>query len=230
MEKRTGHAEMEKRFLHPALQQDKLYQIMVHKSQEHLARQVLEAYPWFAAKHQHDGVEIKAVREDNLEYDPTKDKKQDNWDARSIASTDMLTKSELGTPASPYDWRPTQDDYKHFPVPTDDQLYGSTEHLVQPPRPPNHRMATSDSISAAPLLDHIQPVPVSPVGVPYPPTAYNQPPVGYTPPLRRQPTDGDIGATRWHAGDFDGDQVQRRGQADYGYGYYNTPHDPYSQR
>lgn len=62
-EKRTKHSEMEKRFLHPALQQDKLYTIMVHKSQEQLAREVLSAYPWFAGKHQHDGVEIKAVRE-----------------------------------------------------------------------------------------------------------------------------------------------------------------------
>lgn len=230
-EKRTGHAEMEKRFLHPALQQDKLYQIMVHKSQEELARQVLEAYPWFAAKHQHDGVEIKAIREENLEYDPTKAKKEDNWDARSIASTDMLGgKSELGTPitqGSPYDWRPTRDDYKHFPVPADD-LYGSTDHLVQPVRPINHRMQTSDSISEAPLLEHMQPVPVSPGAVPYPPTAYNQPPAGYTPPLRRQPTDGDIGATRWDHGSYDG-QSERYGQQDQGYDYNSQPRDLYSR-
>jgi hypothetical protein len=64
-EKRTKHSEMEKRFLHPALQQDKLYQVMVHKSQEQLAREVLSAYPWFAGKHDMDGegVQIKAVRE-----------------------------------------------------------------------------------------------------------------------------------------------------------------------
>ena len=62
-EKRTGHSEMEKRFLHPALQSDKLFTVMVHKSQEALAREVLSAYPWFAGKHEHEGVEIKAVRE-----------------------------------------------------------------------------------------------------------------------------------------------------------------------
>ena len=57
------HSEMEKRFLHPALQSDKLYTVMVHKSQETLAREVLSAYSWFASKHDHEGVEIKAVRE-----------------------------------------------------------------------------------------------------------------------------------------------------------------------
>ncbi|EIW65454.1 hypothetical protein TREMEDRAFT_46183, partial [Tremella mesenterica DSM 1558] len=39
-EKRTNHSEMEKRFLHPALQADKLFTIMVHKQQEELAREV----------------------------------------------------------------------------------------------------------------------------------------------------------------------------------------------
>jgi hypothetical protein len=62
-EKRTRHSEMEKRFLHPALQADKLFTVMVHKSQEALARDVLSAYPWFAGKHDRKGVEIKAVRE-----------------------------------------------------------------------------------------------------------------------------------------------------------------------
>jgi hypothetical protein len=46
---------MEKRFLHPALQADKLFTVMVHKEQEHLAREVLSAYPWFN--------KVKAVRE-----------------------------------------------------------------------------------------------------------------------------------------------------------------------
>jgi hypothetical protein len=66
-EKRTRHSEMEKRFLHPALQTDKLFKVMVHKSQEGLAREVLSAYPWFAGKHDHQGVEIKAVREVSLQ-------------------------------------------------------------------------------------------------------------------------------------------------------------------
>ena len=54
-EKRTRHSEMEKRFLHPALQADKLFTVMVHKEQEQLAREVLSAYPWFN--------KVKAVRE-----------------------------------------------------------------------------------------------------------------------------------------------------------------------
>ncbi|KAL7420784.1 hypothetical protein Q5752_004736 [Cryptotrichosporon argae] len=108
-EKRTRHAEMERRFLHPALQHDKLFTIMVHKSQEALAREVLSAYPWFAGKHEHDGVGIKAVREENLEYDPTRDgpvdersaHPRDDDDARSLASTDMLgAKSEMLTVSS----------------------------------------------------------------------------------------------------------------------------------
>ncbi|OCF35877.1 hypothetical protein I316_02370 [Kwoniella heveanensis BCC8398] len=136
-EKRTRHSEMEKRFLHPALQQDKLFTVMVHKSQESLAREVLSAYPWFAGKHEHDGVEIKAVREENLEYDPSRDGPADvahqaDWDARSVASTDMLGgavggKSELssrgGTPAI------DTDAYKHYPLPTMDSPQYSNVNL-----------------------------------------------------------------------------------------------------
>ena len=98
-EKRTRHSEIEKRFLHPALQHDKLFQVMVHKSQEALAREVLSAYPWFVRKYDNagEGVEIKAIREvrfipffvlgvdffgrchgvdeqqENLEYNPLRD-------------------------------------------------------------------------------------------------------------------------------------------------------------
>ncbi|WVQ95300.1 hypothetical protein IAU59_002395 [Kwoniella sp. CBS 9459] len=137
-EKRTRHSEMEKRFLHPALQQDKLFTVMVHKSQESLAREVLSAYPWFAGKHEHDGVEIKAVREENLEYDPSRDGPADvphqaDWDARSVASTDLLGgggnggKSELsslgGTPAI------GTDAYKHYPLPNIDSPQYSNVNL-----------------------------------------------------------------------------------------------------
>lgn len=63
-EKRLRHSDVEKRFLHPALQADKLYTVMVHKKQESLAREVLSAYPWFtSSKHNKEGVLIKAVRE-----------------------------------------------------------------------------------------------------------------------------------------------------------------------
>jgi hypothetical protein len=63
-EKRLRHSDMEKRFLHPALQADKLFTVMVHKSQEALAREVLSAYPWFTtSKFDKNAVLIKAVRE-----------------------------------------------------------------------------------------------------------------------------------------------------------------------
>ncbi|WVR08713.1 hypothetical protein IAU60_005771 [Kwoniella sp. DSM 27419] len=137
-EKRTKHSEMEKRFLHPALQQDKLFTVMVHKSQEVAAREVLSAYPWFAGKHEHDGVEIKAVREENLEYDPSRDGPVDTphqaeWDARSVASTDMLGgtgKSELssaqGTPGV------AMDAYKQYPLPNMNLDSPSYSHVGLP--------------------------------------------------------------------------------------------------
>lgn len=49
-EKRTHHRDMEKRFLHPALQNNELFTVMVHKKQEALARDVMSAYPWFNPK------------------------------------------------------------------------------------------------------------------------------------------------------------------------------------
>ena len=49
-EKRTHHRDMEKRFLHPALQNSELFTVMVHKKQEALARDVMAAYPWFNPK------------------------------------------------------------------------------------------------------------------------------------------------------------------------------------
>jgi len=41
---------MEKRFLHPALQNNELFTVMVHKKQEAVARDVMSAYPWFNPK------------------------------------------------------------------------------------------------------------------------------------------------------------------------------------
>lgn len=58
-EKRTHHKEMETRFLHPALQKSQIFTVMVHKSQEALAREVLSEYSWF----RDSDVEIKAIRE-----------------------------------------------------------------------------------------------------------------------------------------------------------------------
>lgn len=54
-EKSLKASDVEKRFLHPALQADKLFTVMVHKEQEQLAKEVLNAYPWFN--------KVKAVRE-----------------------------------------------------------------------------------------------------------------------------------------------------------------------
>ncbi|WRT70828.1 uncharacterized protein IL334_007827 [Kwoniella shivajii] len=254
-EKRTRHSEMEKRFLHPALQQDKLFTVMVHKSQEALAREVLSAYPWFAGKHEHDGVVIKAVREENLEYDPNRDGPADvahqaDWDARSIASTEMLGgfgggKSELSSTA-PSPGLMTNE-YGQYPLPNMGSTHNlpmdnpSTDYLLaqsrdrseeyqslaksQPkrsnsrPYPLNHRsgnLSETDIVASSPLLENQQyssmSYDVPPYSnVPYPPSAYTQPPIGYTPPTMRRTASGNsdsdigvgVGQTRWDQGDED---------------------------
>lgn len=251
-EKRTRQSEMERRFLHPALQQHKLYQVMVHKSQEALAREVLSAYPWFAGKHQHDGVEIKAIREDNLEYDPNKAANDTNWDARSVASTDMLGggKSGYATPITPGDelykqWPlPSQGEYSHYPLPTNDTSAfnstvnlpldnPSTDHLILQqgrseqftPRRQASRTYPSDSIAAAPLLDHVQPTPLSPAtgggsAVPYPPVSFTSPPVGYTPPgMQRSHTSQSMASdASWDRGDLGAPPSSQ-----YAYAYNQPP-------
>nr|XP_019007829.1 uncharacterized protein I206_07463 [Kwoniella pini CBS 10737]OCF46610.1 hypothetical protein I206_07463 [Kwoniella pini CBS 10737] len=255
-EKRTRHSEMEKRFLHPALQHDKLFTVMVHKSQEQLAREVLSAYPWFAGKHQQDGVAIKAVREENLEYDPNRDGPADSahqadWDARSIASTEMLGgfgggKSELSSVAPSPGFN--TEAYDQYPLPNMDSTVNlpldnpSTDHLLAQQRdrsddfrhqqafPPQRKysrpyplshsrgnLSETDIVASSPLLEHQQQQPSydappysSPSNnVPYPPSAFTQPPVGYTPPTMRrtaseQSGEGDdIGryGTRWDQGE-----------------------------
>lgn len=106
-EKPIDHSDMERKFLHPALRKNKVMKIMVHKSQESLARQVLSAYPWFAEKHDTDGTQIQAVREENLEYDPKRDGlgEGSDWDARSVSSANMLNDFDDASSvysASPY--------------------------------------------------------------------------------------------------------------------------------
>jgi hypothetical protein len=244
-EKRTRHSEMEKRFLHPALQADKLFTVMVHKEQEQLAREVLAAYPWFN--------KVKAVREENLEYDPTRDGPADavgkaEWDAKSIASTDML-RSEGVTPFMTPGTVDTDVDslYKQYPFPARESPSGfnsrvnlpydnpSTDQLIPSqsraedyatPRRASRHMAYRDGqepIITSPLLDRSQADDQGNYAVPYPPTSFNQPPHGYTPPaMRRMPTDysdsssnggGDIGAPR----------------AAVTYGGYDDPYEPYVQ-
>lgn len=237
-EKRTRHSEMEKRFLHPALQADKLFTVMVHKEQEQLAREVLSAYPWFN--------KVKAVREENLEYDPTRDGPADaagkaEWDAKSIASTDML-KSEGVTPFMTPGTADTDGDsmYKQYPFPSRESPSGSrvnlpydnpsTDHLIptqsraedyQTPPRASRLMYGDGEVVTSPLLDRSQAH--DQYAVPYPPTSFNQPPHGYTPPaMRRMPTDysdsssnGDIGAPPR--------------QAAVTYGGYDDPYEPYHQ-
>ncbi|KIR52730.1 hypothetical protein I315_04593 [Cryptococcus gattii Ru294] len=307
-EKQTKQSDMEKRFLHPALQHNKLYTVMVHKSQESLAREVLSAYPWFAGKHEHDGVEINAVREENLEYDPSRDGPADeghqaDWDAKSVVSTDMLSKSDYPFSSSSAATTTTttpkyEDAYRHYPFPSSSSsasvsgmdspslvpaslpLYPldnpSTDQLL-----PNHDrseqfMMTPTASAATPpgglapprrqgsgrLYQHHPPMPPgarhvgqvsdidftdpsSPLldnyyasgdaaaggggggdaGVPYPPSAYTQPPLGYVPPtMRRTASDvseSDVaaaggGVTRWDTGD----REERGYMARQGSGYY----------
>lgn len=298
-EKQTKQSDVEKRFLHPALQHNKLYTVMVHKSQESLAREVLSAYPWFAGKHEHDGVEINAVREENLEYDPSRDGPADeahqaaDWDAKSVASTDMLSKSDY-----PFSSTPNYEDaYRHYPFPSSSSSVTDSPSLVPANLPlypldnpstdqllPNHdrseqfMMTTTQTTTPTPprrqpsgrLYQHHPPMPPgarhagqvsdidfsdpsSPLldnyyyasgdaagagagggggggaGVPYPPSAYTQPPLGYVPPaMRRTASDlsesdvtaGGAGVTRWDTGDREErGYMARQGSQGYYRGY-----------
>ncbi|WVN89065.1 uncharacterized protein L203_104281 [Cryptococcus depauperatus CBS 7841] len=259
-EKRLAHFEMEKRFLHPALQHDKLFTVMVHKSQESLAREVLSAYPWFARKHQHEGVEIKAVREENLEYDPARDgpvdeSHQNNWDARSVASTDVLSKNDYLS--SNLDF---QSAYEHYPLavndspslhpslpmdnPSTDQLlpernrseyFSSGQKPNRPYSPYSYQTSNMDlNDPASPLLadQHSWTVgntsSASNRSVPYPPSAYTQPPLGYTPPTIRQMAsdhhEQNMSATGWSDGDREERDHNSRRLDSQGY-----PRYPYNQ-
>ncbi|KAK4687006.1 calcium permeable stress-gated cation channel, partial [Tremellales sp. Uapishka_1] len=249
-EKRTRHSEMERRFLHPALQHDKLFAVMVHKSQEGLARDVLSAYPWFAGKHEHDGLQIKAVKEENLEYDPARDGPADEahqaeWDARSIASTEMLGgKSEFATPSldtEAYRQYPFASQGSpgashsdlHLPMPDEnpstdyllqDQSYQQQQRARKPSKRSYGYMRNDpDPVATSPLLDR----PPQEGYVPYPPSAYAQPPIGYTPPtMRRTATDRSDGyETRWDAGQ--GQDIGEEGYAaaDLGQRAYQDPYD-----
>lgn len=184
--------------------------------------------------------------QENLEYDPNRDgpreaSHQAEWDAKSIASTDML-KSETVTPFI----TPGADDadsmYKQYPFPAPGSRANlpydnpSTDQLLptqsraedyNTPRRPSHHLPLNVSdrhtepIVTSPLLDHSQAQDQDAYVVPYPPSAFNQPPHGYTPPgMRRQNTDlsdsSDMGAYR------PGAQVS--------YGSYDDPYEPYEPR
>jgi hypothetical protein len=245
-EKRTRHSEMDKRFLHPALQSDKLFTVMVHKEQEHLAKEVLSAYPWFN--------KVKAVREENLEYDPNRDgpvdvARQAEWDARSIASTDML-KSEGVTPyMTPGAETDADSMYKQYPFPSRESpsAYNSrpilpfdnpsTDRLIpthsraedySTPRRASRQMPfgqydPNDPVVTSPLLDHSQSQDQGNYAVPYPPTSFNQAPHGYTPPAMRRMNTNYSDASS-NAGD-----IGSRPPANVSYGGYDDPYQPYDQ-
>lgn len=176
LDKKGKLADIEKSFLHPALLQDKLYKIMVHKSQEALAREVLSAYPWFAGKHQHDGVEIRAVREENLEYDPARDgpveERAVDWDARSIATTLDLDSATNAAPSV----------YAMSSQPSFNKGFNrSTDELLADPAPQGVMGSYNNSAvrlsEDGPLLD---PWERQNAGVPYPPSASRVGPSAYS--------------------------------------------------
>lgn len=172
---------------------------------------------------------------------------QAEWDAKSVASTDMLRgKSEVSTAFNTPGLDDTDSLYKQYPFPppgsrpnlpydnpSTDQLLPTrsrAEDYSIPRRPSQHlpafHNADGDHIVTSPLLDHSQSADQDAYMVPYPPSAYNQPPPhGYTPPgMRRQQTDysdnSDIGAYR--QGPSPGAQVS--------YGGYDDPYESYEPR
>ncbi|TXT12955.1 hypothetical protein VHUM_01356 [Vanrija humicola] len=199
-EKHGKRQDLSRRFLHPSLQPKALYQVMVHKSQESLARQVLSAYPWFAGKHKHDGVEIKAVREENLEYNPDRDApsdaQQDAWETRSIASTAALSKFEDGSVSRPpLHHSNTSDSF--VPLRAANR---STDELLNHSGPGSQSGHRGSEDGQLPLLNRSQwdqtPADYNQSTVPYPPSSFNQAPYGYhtAPPLVRSGTNDSVGS------------------------------------
>ena len=130
-------------------------------------------------------------------------------------------KSELGTPyytgdnqgQYPFSHNPQSGFNSTANLPLDNP---STDHLLSlPGRGPfdgpssrlgaHHAAPSTDSISGMPLLTHAQDTGRL-NAVPYPPSAYTQPPIGYTPPtMRRTASDLSDGSqqnerSRWDAG------------------------------
>ncbi|GHJ86379.1 hypothetical protein NliqN6_2781 [Naganishia liquefaciens] len=175
-EKRINHHELEKRFLHPALQSNMLFAVMVHKSQEALAREVLSEYPWFnKSRHNPDAIDIKAVKPENLDFNPAKDdlRNEATWETQSIASTQMLDgKSEFGSMRNSPDINAylergtmsrqnSQSAFGDVPLESSDNLlqreYEAYVMDERPQRQPsvaryNQRAVGDDHIAVAPLL------------------------------------------------------------------------------
>ncbi|BEJ11918.1 hypothetical protein CspHIS471_0203780 [Cutaneotrichosporon sp. HIS471] len=215
-EKRIKASDLGKRFLNPAMLPNQLFGVMVHKSQETLTRQVLEPYPWFAAKHAHNGVQIKAVREENLEYNPERDgpaddRQQEDWETKSIASTMALNQfdgqdSDSGSLYSggvPMVHSLSNTSFQRSYNPSTDEL------LSDPARSDTYGMPTGASRGygggrdvedgQAPLLD---PWGAANVGIPYPPSSFHQRPplmqrgTGSSTDLAGAPSNGNMGHPR----------------------------------
>lgn len=200
---------------------------------------------------------------ENLEYDPLRDgpreqSAQAEWDAKSVASTDML-KSEAVTPFI----TPGADDndslYKQYPFPppgmpldnpsTDNLLpmrsraedYNTPRRPSQQPRypfGPGGMHSDNEPVASSPLLDHSQAADQAQARdgghddyvVPYPPTSFNQsPPHGYTPPtMRRQNTDYSD-SSDLGAPSYR-THAQGHGQPQVSYGNYDDPYQSYEPR
>lgn len=213
-EKRIKASDLEKRFLNPALLPDKLFGVMVHKSQESLTRQVLEPYPWFAAKNMRDGVQIKAVREENLEYNPERDgpadeRQQEDWETKSIASTAALSKFDFdgaslygapgyGAPGYGAPLLQSQSQSSFNPVynPSTDQLLSDRVRSDTYGAPVGGRRYGGPDMDdgQAPLLD---PWGAANMGIPYPPSSFQS-----RPPMAHRGTSGsgDMGRQSWDMG------------------------------
>lgn len=138
--------------------------------------------------------------------------------------------------------------YKAYPFPSRESPSGfnsrvnlpfdnpSTDRLIptqsraedyQTPRRASRHMAFGDGnepIVTSPLLDHSQSQDQGNYAVPYPPTSFNQPPHGYTPPaMRRTQTDYSD-----HSSNGGGD-MGARPAGNVTYGGYDDPYEPYGQ-
>ena len=190
-------------------------------------------------------IELTALQE-YLEYDPLRDRSRDEaqqveWDAKSLASTDLLgTKSET---MSTLAYEPMGgDDYQHHPLldqnstpsafnsnvnlPFDNP--STDELLAQPERSDTyraHRPRTGGSVRGHhPLLDHARSFEGA-GNVPYPPSAYTQPPIGYMPPaMRRTATDASSDSEGTRFG-----RTRSNSEHDLGDNGYLDPYKGYEQ-
>jgi hypothetical protein len=161
-----------------------------------------------------------------------------------------MLKSEGVTPyMTPGAETDTDSMYKQYPFPSRESPSGynsrvnlpydnpSTDHLIPTqsraedygtPRRASRLLAYGDGqepIATSPLLDRSQADDQGNYAVPYPPTSFNQPPHGYTPPaMRRMPTDYSD-----HSSNGGGDIGAPLRQGAVTYGGYDDPYEPYGQ-